>query len=73
MDGTVRKRFHDTDLAGYAHLKTGTLDNVKSLAGYVDARDGKQWVVVFIINGRYAQRGQAAQDALVAWVQNQAE
>lgn len=73
MDGTVRKRFHDTDLAGYAHLKTGTLDNVKSLAGYVDARDGKQWVVVFIINASNAPRGQAAQDALVAWVQNQAD
>lgn len=73
MDGTVRKRFHDTDLAGYAHLKTGTLDNVKSLAGYVDTRNGKQWVVVFIINHPHAPRGQTAQDDLVAWVQNQAE
>lgn len=73
MDGTVRKRFRDTDLAGYAHLKTGTLDDVKSMAGYVDARDGKQWIVVFIINHPRAQRGRAAQDALIAWVQNQAK
>jgi D-alanyl-D-alanine carboxypeptidase/D-alanyl-D-alanine-endopeptidase (penicillin-binding protein 4) len=69
MDGTVKRRFRDSSLAGHAHLKTGTLDGVKSMAGYVDARDGKKWVVVFIINDPNAARGQAAQDALIEWVQ----
>lgn len=71
MDGTVKKRFRDSELAGYAHLKTGTLDGVKSMAGYVDARNGKKWVVVFIINHPNAARGQIAQDALVEWLQQQ--
>ena len=69
MDGSVKKRFKDSEIAGYAHLKTGTLDGVKSLAGYVKARSGKQWIVVFIINHPNAAAGQDAQDALVEWLQ----
>lgn len=71
MDGTVKKRFRDSEMAGRAHLKTGTLESVKSMAGYVGARNGKKWVVVFIINDPNAARGQAAQDALIEWVQQQ--
>jgi len=71
MDGTVKKRFRDSELAGHAHLKTGTLDGVKSMAGYVDARSGKKWVVVFMINGPHAAKGLAAQDMLIEWVQSQ--
>ena len=32
IDGTLKHRFRDT--SGQLHLKTGTLDNVRSLAGY---------------------------------------
>ena len=71
MDGTMKKRFKDDEIAGHAHIKTGMLEGVKSIAGYVHAGDGKQWVVVFIINHPYASRGQAAQDALIEWVQKQ--
>lgn len=71
MDGTVKRRFHDSDLAGHAHLKTGTLDGVKSMAGYVEGGNGKKWIVVFIINHPHAASGQAAQDALIAWLQRQ--
>lgn len=70
IDGTVKKRFKDNEIAGHAHLKTGTLDGVKSLAGYVHAQSGKQWIVVFIINHANAAAGQAAQDALIEWLQN---
>ena len=68
MDGTVKKRFKDSVIAGHAHLKTGTLEGVKSIAGYVHARSGKQWIVVFIINHPNARRGHDAQDALIEWV-----
>jgi len=73
MDGTVKRRFTDSDLAGRAHLKTGTLDGVKSMAGYVHAGNGKKWIVVFIINHPRAAMGQAAQDALIEWLQQQAQ
>ncbi len=69
MDGSVKKRFKGSEIAGYAHLKTGTLEGVKSLAGYVKARSGKQWIVVFIINHPNAALGQDAQDALIEWLQ----
>lgn len=69
MDGSVKKRFKDSEIAGYAHLKTGTLEGVKSIAGYVKAHSGKQWIVVFIINHPNAASGQDAQDALIEWLQ----
>ena len=69
MDGTVKKRFRDSRIAGHAHLKTGSLEGVKSLAGYVHAGNGKQWVMVFIINHPNAKYGKDAQDALIAWLE----
>ncbi len=69
MDGSVKKRLKDSESAGYAHLKTGTLEGVKSLAGYVKAHSGKQWVVVFIVNHANAALAQPAQDALIEWLQ----
>ncbi|MDD2914316.1 MAG: D-alanyl-D-alanine carboxypeptidase/D-alanyl-D-alanine-endopeptidase [Gallionella sp.] len=68
MDGTVKRRFKDSAIAGHAHLKTGSLEGVKSIAGYVHAQSGKQWIVVFIINHPNAKYGQSAQDALIEWL-----
>lgn len=70
MDGTVKKRFKDSGIAGHAHLKTGTLEGVKSIAGYIHAKSGKQMIMVFIINHPNAALGQPAQDALIEWLQN---
>jgi serine-type D-Ala-D-Ala carboxypeptidase/endopeptidase (penicillin-binding protein 4) len=69
MDGTVKKRFKDSGIAGYAHLKTGSLEGVKSIAGYVRAHSGTQWIVVFIVNHANAALAQPAQDALIEWLQ----
>jgi D-alanyl-D-alanine carboxypeptidase/D-alanyl-D-alanine-endopeptidase (penicillin-binding protein 4) len=70
IDGTVKKRFKESPLSGYAHLKTGTLDGVKSIAGYVQARSGKQYIIVFITNQANASLTQPAQDALIEWLHN---
>jgi serine-type D-Ala-D-Ala carboxypeptidase/endopeptidase (penicillin-binding protein 4) len=67
-DGTVQKRFQNGTVAGQALLKTGTLEGVKALAGYVIDAEGRRWIVVAIINHPGAARGQAALDALVQWV-----
>src|SRR5512135_425473 len=69
VDGSVRRRLQDTSAASHAHLKTGTLEGVKTIAGYVRSRSGKEWIVVFDINHPYAKAGTAAQDALIEWVQ----
>ncbi len=71
VDGSVKKRLKNSPAASHAHLKTGTLDGVKTLAGFVQAQSGKQWIVVFFINHPNAKRAQAAQDALIEWLQGQ--
>jgi D-alanyl-D-alanine carboxypeptidase/D-alanyl-D-alanine-endopeptidase (penicillin-binding protein 4) len=69
VDGSVKKRLRESPAASHAHLKTGTLEGVKTIAGYVRSHSGKEWIVVFFINHPYAKGGQSAQDALIEWVQ----
>ncbi|GAB3244238.1 D-alanyl-D-alanine carboxypeptidase/D-alanyl-D-alanine-endopeptidase [Chitinimonas naiadis] len=68
LDGTMRKRLTDSALAGSARIKTGTLDDVKAVAGYVRDAAGHDWIVVGILNHARAEAGQAALDALIEWV-----
>lgn len=69
VDGSAKKRLRGSPTASHAHLKTGTLEGVKTIAGYVRSRAGREWIVVFFINHPNAKSGQAAQDALIEWVQ----
>ncbi len=73
IDGTMRRRFREESLAGHMHLKTGRLDNVFAMAGYVRSRSGDDYVVVAIQNGNDAHRGsgEEAQMALLRWVHEQ--
>jgi D-alanyl-D-alanine carboxypeptidase/D-alanyl-D-alanine-endopeptidase (penicillin-binding protein 4) len=68
VDGTMKSRSKDEDVAGHAHIKTGTLSGAKNLAGYLIDRNGRHWIVVFFINDLNAERGTGAQDALLEWV-----
>jgi len=68
VDGTARRRLANSPAAGHAHIKTGTLDGVRSLAGYVLARDGQRYAVVLMINHPNAGATRDAQDALLEWV-----
>ncbi len=70
-DGTLKRRLETSRAAGRAHLKTGYLENVRSLAGYVMAPSGKRWIVVFLINAPQARQGKPAMDALIEWVARQ--
>lgn len=69
VDGTMRKRLRGGGVAGQAHLKTGSLDGVKSVAGYVLDAQGRRMVVVCIVNhvGTNIAAG-VLQDALLSWV-----
>jgi D-alanyl-D-alanine carboxypeptidase/D-alanyl-D-alanine-endopeptidase (penicillin-binding protein 4) len=68
-DGTLRRRLGGTT-AGYAHMKTGRLQDVSSIAGYVQTRGGRRYAVVVLHNDEDVHRGpgQELQDALVRWV-----
>ncbi|MBD9399771.1 D-alanyl-D-alanine carboxypeptidase/D-alanyl-D-alanine-endopeptidase [Pseudomonas sp. PDM11] len=50
LDGTMRKRLRNTPLAGQAHIKTGTLNNVRAIAGFSRDNNGNAWAVVAILN-----------------------
>ncbi len=68
VDGTMKKRLKDQRVSGQAHIKTGTLDDVKTMAGYVRDKSGHYKIVVLLINHPNAEAGQSAQDALLEWV-----
>ncbi|HEX5355641.1 MAG TPA: D-alanyl-D-alanine carboxypeptidase/D-alanyl-D-alanine-endopeptidase [Aquabacterium sp.] len=63
-DGTARRL---QSVAGRAHLKTGSLDGVAALAGYVEGESGHRYVVVAVINHAQADAARPAMEALVAW------
>jgi D-alanyl-D-alanine carboxypeptidase/D-alanyl-D-alanine-endopeptidase (penicillin-binding protein 4) len=68
VDGTMRKRLGQPQVAGQAHIKGGTLSGVRSIAGYVLDAQGRRVVVVFIVNHANAPNAMAAQDALLRWI-----
>ena len=68
-DGTMRKRLLGEGVAGHAHIKTGLLQDARSIAGYVLDRHGRRHLVVMIVNHpRASADGQPALDAMLAWV-----
>lgn len=68
VDGTMRHRLTNMPVAGSAQIKTGTLNGVRAIAGYVAAANGQSYVVVSMINDQHAQAAGAAHDALLEWV-----
>ena len=68
QDGTTKKRYQRASYAGFAHLKTGSLDDVRGIAGYLLDRQGRRWIVVFIVNHPNAALAQPAFDALLEWL-----
>ncbi|MBM3346407.1 MAG: D-alanyl-D-alanine carboxypeptidase/D-alanyl-D-alanine-endopeptidase [Betaproteobacteria bacterium] len=64
-DGTMRRRLRYDSVAGQAHIKTGSLFDTRTIAGYVLDRLGRRQIIVFLINHPNAAAGQPAQDALL--------
>ncbi|MCZ2105188.1 MAG: D-alanyl-D-alanine carboxypeptidase/D-alanyl-D-alanine-endopeptidase [Comamonadaceae bacterium] len=66
IDGTLRRR--QGQARGAAHLKTGSLRDVVSVAGFVHAASGRRYVLVALVNHANAGAARPALDALVDWV-----
>ena len=73
LDGTLRRRFDDAQLTGQAHLKTGSLDHVSAIAGYLQSHSGRRFAVVMLHNyeGVHRGPGEEAQFALLRWLHTQ--
>lgn len=70
LDGTLRRRFTDVPETGRMHLKTGHLNEVSAVAGYVRNRSNEDVMVVLLVNHPNAHRGAGAnlQKAVLRWV-----
>ena len=70
LDGTMRNRFRRSPATGRMHLKTGRLDDVSAVAGYVTAASGQRLIAIVLVNSPEAHRGpgEELQDALLQWV-----
>lgn len=64
VDGTARRMASGV---GRAHLKTGSLDGVASIAGVVQDHDNRRWVVVAVVNDPRAGAARGVLEAIVGW------
>ena len=70
VDGTavrMAERMPQSPLIGRAWLKTGSLRDVASVAGYVQGESGQLYTVVAIINHANASQARPALDKLLDW------
>lgn len=68
VDGTLQRRLRESPLSGQAHLKTGSLSDTRSIAGYVLDRHGQRVLMVAWLNHPNARRAQPVLEALLEWV-----
>jgi D-alanyl-D-alanine carboxypeptidase/D-alanyl-D-alanine-endopeptidase (penicillin-binding protein 4) len=74
-EGTVRHRLIN-QMRNFLHLKkkpearikTGSLDNVRTISGYVFSKSGRIYAVTSFINDPKANRGQDIHDQLLTWL-----
>ena len=51
-DGTLRHRLREPEVRGKVFAKTGTINGVSTLAGYVTGASGKTYAFAILLNGR---------------------
>jgi len=70
LDGTMRNRVRGTTMSGRMHVKTGSLDEVAAVAGFVYSQSNTIYTVVGIVNHELADRGPGAEllNELLTWV-----
>ena len=70
LDGTMRNRVRGTTMSGRMHVKTGSLDEVAAVAGFVYAQSNTMYTVVGMVNHELADRGPGAEllNEFLTWV-----
>jgi D-alanyl-D-alanine carboxypeptidase/D-alanyl-D-alanine-endopeptidase (penicillin-binding protein 4) len=70
IDGTLSDRFGGTKLRGRVFGKTGTVNGVSCLSGYLNAQDGHWYAFAILMNKSYAGVGKPTQEKIVAAIDN---
>ena len=65
MDGTMARRLRDTGMDGQGRIKTGYLQDVRSIAGFTRDDNNTTWAVVGMVNNDPAWNGQAVLDRIL--------
>lgn len=65
MDGTMARRLRNVGMDGLGRIKTGYLENVRSIAGYTRDESDTTWAVVGMVNTDPAWNGQAVLDRII--------
>ena len=71
LDGTMKKRLDTSSASARGHFKTGSLDGVSAIAGYMLDANNKRHVMVMLVSHANAGGSKNAQDALIEWVYQQ--
>ncbi|WP_228300770.1 D-alanyl-D-alanine carboxypeptidase/D-alanyl-D-alanine-endopeptidase [Marinobacter lipolyticus] len=65
MDGTMARRLRNVGMDGLGRIKTGYLENVRSIAGFTRDESNTTWAVVGMVNTDPAWNGQAVLDRIL--------
>jgi serine-type D-Ala-D-Ala carboxypeptidase/endopeptidase (penicillin-binding protein 4) len=68
VDGTMSSRLKRSEFLGKILIKTGTLTDVRAIAGYVTSRSGQVYAVVGIVNHSNTGKALQALDSFIEWV-----
>ena len=65
MDGTMARRLRNVGMDGQGRIKTGYLQDVRSIAGYTRDDTNTTWAIVGMVNNDPAWNGQAVLDRIL--------
>ena len=69
VDGTIRRRFRGTVVRNRAWMKTGTLNRVKNIGGYVKSRSGRMYTAVILVNTKKGRwKAAQLQNNIIKWL-----
>lgn len=71
VDGTMKWRLRKTPLVGKVIAKTGSLEGVRTIAGYLTSHSGQLYCFVIMIEDQLAQSSRALMDAILQWIYTQ--
>ena len=68
LDGTMSDRLENDEISGKFHIKTGSLDHVSSLAGYMNYEGKRAFAIIQNAEDVHKGFGEEVQEALMRWL-----